>query len=185
VRRTSVLVLIVVCLVSVLVGTDRRIRAQDATPPAGPSHPHAVGSTLTDLGNGIPTGAPDQGLQLLVIFGCVIASTGMTDRSLAPVPVRGAGAQSLSEVGTPSPSATHPPGTWTAPGRDSMSIANRDHGQPQAGFAAQRAATTLAVVDRSRDRRADLMDMSAWIRWHRGGAPDLPPGSNITGTSTG
>lgn len=169
-RRTSVLVLIVVCLVSVLVRTDRRIRAQDATPPAGPSHPHAVGSTLTDLGNGIPTGAPDQGLQLLVIFGCVIASTGMADRSLAPVPAFSAEAKML---------------TRTAPGRDSMSITNCDHGQPQDGFVAQRAATTLPVVDRSRDRRADLMDMAAWIRWHRGAAPDLPPGSNITGTSAG
>ena len=64
-RRTSALVLIIVCLVSVLVGTDRRVRAQDATPPAGPTHPHAVGLTLTDLGNGIPTGAPDQGLHLI------------------------------------------------------------------------------------------------------------------------
>ena len=122
---------------------------------------------------------------LLVIFGCVIALTGMADRSLAPVPVRGAGAQSLSEARTPSPSATHPAGTRTAPGRDSMSIANRDHGQPQDGFAAQRAAATLPVVDRSRDRRADLMALASSIRWHRGAAPDLPPGSNITGTSAG
>ena len=184
-RHTSVPVLVVACLVSLLVGADRRIRAQDVTPPAGPSHPHAVGITLTDLGNGILTRAPDQKLRLLVILGCAIALTGMADRPLAPVPVRDAGAQLLSEAGTPSPSATHPAGTWTAPGRASMSIANRDHGQPQDGFAAQRAATTLPVVDRSRDRRADLMDMAAWIRWRRGAAPDLPPGSNITGTSAG
>jgi hypothetical protein len=183
-RRTSVLVLVVACFVSVLVGTDRRIRAQDATPP-GPSHPHTGGITPTDLGNRIPTSAPDQGLHLHVIYGCVIALTGMADRSLAPVSARGAGAQLLSEAGTLSPSATHPAGTWTAPGRASMSIANRDYGQPQDGVAAQRAATTLPVVDRSRDRRADLMDMAAWIRWHRGATPDLPPGSNITGTSAG
>jgi hypothetical protein len=184
-RRTSVLVFVVACLVSVLVGTDRQIRAQDTTPSVGPPHPHAVGITLTDLGNGIPTRAPDQGLRLHVILGCAIALTGVADRSLAPVPARSAGVQLLSEAGTPSPSATHPAGTWTTPGSASKSIANREHGQPQDRFAAQRAATTLPVVDRSRDRRADLMDMAAWIRWHRGAAPDLSPGSNITGTSTG
>ena len=114
-RRTSVLVLVVACLASVLVGTDRRIRAQDATPPAGPSHPHAVGITLTDLSNGIPTGAPDQGLHLLVIFGCVIALTGMADRSLAPVPVGGAGTQLLSGAGTPSPSPPTQPALGQLP----------------------------------------------------------------------
>lgn len=64
-RRISVLALAVVGLVGVLAGAGSRIRAQDATSPAGPSHPHAVGITLTDLGNGIPTGAPGQGLHLI------------------------------------------------------------------------------------------------------------------------
>jgi hypothetical protein len=135
-RRTSVLVLVVACLVGVLLGTDRRIRAQ-------------------------------------------------VDRSPAPVPVRGAGAQPLSEAGAPSPSATDPAGTWTAPGRASMSTANRDHGQPQDGVAARRAATTLPAVDRSFDLRDDLRDMANSLRRRRGSAPDLPPGSSIAGTSAG
>jgi hypothetical protein len=59
-----------------------------------------------------------------------------------------------------------------------MAIANRDQRQPQDGFAAQRAATISPVVDRSRDRRADLMDMAIAIRWHRGARSDLPPGSD-------
>jgi quercetin dioxygenase-like cupin family protein len=64
-RRTSVLALILVGLLGVLAGTVGRIRAQDATPPAGPSHPHAVGITLTDLGSGLPTGAVGQALHLI------------------------------------------------------------------------------------------------------------------------
>ena len=33
-------------------------------------------------------------------------------------------------------------------------------------------------VDRSNDRRADLMDMATSLRWHRGTASGLPPGSD-------
>jgi hypothetical protein len=58
-------------------------------------------------------------------------------------------------------------------------VAIRDHGQLQDRFSARQAATVTPVgVDRSRDRRADLMDMAISIRWHRGAASDLPPGSN-------
>ena len=39
--------------------------AQDATPQASTPHPHAVGVTLTDLGNGLPAGAPGQVLHLI------------------------------------------------------------------------------------------------------------------------
>jgi hypothetical protein len=33
-------------------------------------------------------------------------------------------------------------------------------------------------LDRSFDLRADLMDMAIAIRWHRGAASELPPGSD-------
>jgi hypothetical protein len=33
-------------------------------------------------------------------------------------------------------------------------------------------------MDRSFDLRAGLMDMAIAIRWHRGPASELPPGSN-------
>lgn len=118
---------------------------------------------------------------LIAMFGCVIALTVIADRPLAQVPVLGAGAQMLSEPSTRTRSSavTHPAGTWTGPGRSSLSVAIRDHGQLQDRFSARQAATVTPVgVDRSRDRRADLMDMAISVRWHRGAASDLPPGSN-------
>jgi len=54
-----------------------------------------------------------------------------------------------------------------------------------AARAAPSATITSMTVDRSRDRRVDLIDMAISIRWHRGAAPDLPLGSNITGTLAG
>jgi hypothetical protein len=57
---------------------------------------------------------------LLAIFWCVVILTGMSDRPLAPVPVRGVEAQSLSEASTSARSSggTHPTGTWTTPSRE-------------------------------------------------------------------
>jgi quercetin dioxygenase-like cupin family protein len=56
----------VLVLVGVFVGRPMlHTAAQDATPSAGPPHAHAVGITLTDLGNGLPVGAPGQVLHLI------------------------------------------------------------------------------------------------------------------------
>jgi hypothetical protein len=115
---------------------------------------------------------------LLALIGCVIALTGMANRPLGQVPPPAAEAQLPTEATLLSPAVTRPAGPRPAPGRDSMSIANRDQRQPQDAFAAQRATTIPPVVDRSRDRRADLMDMAIAIRWHRGARSDLPPGSD-------
>ena len=115
---------------------------------------------------------------LLTLFGCVIALTGMANHSIGQVPPPAAETQLPTEATLRSPEVTSPVSPRPAPGRDSMAIANRDQRQPQDGFAAQRAATISPVVDRSRDRRADLMDMAIAIRWHRGARSDLPPGSD-------
>ena len=73
---------------------------------------------------------------LIAMFGCVIALTVIADRPLAQVPVLGAGAQMLSEPSTRTHSSavTHPAGTWTGPGRSSLSVAIRDHGRLQDRF---------------------------------------------------
>ena len=118
---------------------------------------------------------------LIAMFGCVIALTVIADRPLAQGPVLGAGAQMLSEPSTRTRSSavSHPAGTWTSPGRSSLSATIRDHGRLQDLFSAQQVATITPVgVDGSRDRRADLMEMAISVRWHRGAASDLPPGSN-------
>jgi hypothetical protein len=53
---------------------------------------------------------------------------------------------------------------------------------PEERFSAARTASSATItpvgVDRSFDLRADLMDMALAIRWHRGPASDLPPGSD-------
>jgi quercetin dioxygenase-like cupin family protein len=59
---TAVFTLVSVCAISL---SHRDTAAQDATPPASTPHPHAVGVTLTDLGNGLPAGAPGQVLHLI------------------------------------------------------------------------------------------------------------------------
>jgi hypothetical protein len=115
---------------------------------------------------------------LLALFGCVIALTGMANRPFGQVPPPAAEAQLTTEATLLSPEVTSPASPRPAPGRDSIAIANRDLRQPQDGFAALRAATIPPIVDRSRDRRADLMDMAIAIRWHRGVRSDLPPGSD-------
>ena len=118
---------------------------------------------------------------LLAIFGFVVVLTGMADRLLGPVPVRGAEAQSLSEASTRAHSSggTHPTGTWTTPGRRSLAASRRDHRRPLDRFSAQLRATIGPVgLDRSYDLRADLKDMAISIRWHRGPGSGLPLGSD-------
>ena len=118
---------------------------------------------------------------LLAIFGCVILLTRLADRSLAQVPVVDAGAQTLTEASTRAhfSAVSHPTGTWTAPGRDSLAVAHHNHRRRLDRFRAPEAATTAPVgLDRSFDLRADLRDMATSIRWHRSPASDLPPGSD-------
>jgi hypothetical protein len=57
----------------------------------------------------------------------------------------------------------------TAPGDDRLPE------EPVTNLRAARREPLL--VDRSRDRRADLMDMAISLRWHRGAPSGLPPGS--------
>jgi quercetin dioxygenase-like cupin family protein len=64
-RLPAVSALVAVALVGVLAGAAGHIRAQDATPPSAQANPHVVGLTLTDLGSGLPTGAPGQALHLM------------------------------------------------------------------------------------------------------------------------
>jgi hypothetical protein len=55
------------------------------------------------------------------------------------------------------------------------------HGDRQLNrrFSGERAGPiNPLLVDRSNDRRADLMDMATSLRWHRGTASGLPPGSD-------
>jgi hypothetical protein len=118
---------------------------------------------------------------LLAIFGCVVVLTGMVDRPLAPVPVLGAGAETLSEASTRARSSggTHPAGTWTAPSRGSRPVGIRDHRRVPDQFSVRHAVTDTPMgLDPSFDLQADLMDMATSIRWHRSAASDLPPGSD-------
>jgi hypothetical protein len=124
--------------------------------------------------------APSFGL-LLAILGCVIALTVMADRSLPQLPVLGAGAQILSEPSTRTRSSTvtYPAETWTAPSRRSLAVEIRDNRRSHDGLSSLPSATVAPEgLDRSFDLRADLMDMAIAIRWHRGPASELPPGSN-------
>jgi hypothetical protein len=115
---------------------------------------------------------------LLALIGCVVALTGTANRLLVQVPPPAAEAQLPTEATLRFPNVTSPAGPRPGSGRDSMAIANRDHRQPQDRFAVLRTVAIPPVVDRSRDRRADLMDMAIAIRWHRGAQSDLPPGSD-------
>jgi hypothetical protein len=53
-----------------------------------------------------------------------------------------------------------------------------DHPAEERFSAAHAAPSAPLMVDRSRDRRADLMDMATSLRWHRGAPSGLPPGSD-------
>ena len=116
---------------------------------------------------------------LLTMVGCLIALTGMSDLPVSQVPLPGVSTRTLTEPDARSPVVMQPVGTGTAPGKRSLSARNRDDLRGQDRFSDRQAVSiTPVVVDRSRDRRVDLMDMAISIRWHRGPASDLPPGSN-------
>jgi hypothetical protein len=121
---------------------------------------------------------PSVGL-LLVVVACAIVLTGVADRAVGQVPVIGVDALTLTETSAPSPAVIHSTGTRMTPGGPLRPAAHRDPSRRQDQFPVQHAATiTPLQVDPSRDRRADLMEMAIAIRWHRGAASDLPPGSD-------
>ena len=67
----------------------------------------------------------------------------------------------------------------SAPALDTRPMAPAgDHSAEERFSAARAALSALLIVDRSRDRRADLMDMATSLRWHRGAPSGLPPGSD-------
>jgi hypothetical protein len=110
----------------------------------------------------------------------IIVLTGIVDRPLGTVPVLGAVTETHTQALTPhrSSAGNRPVGTLMAPSRRRLLVAIHDDDRPQHSFSAQQASTIDPVlVNRSRDRRADLLDMAISIRWHRGSASDLPPGS--------
>ena len=123
---------------------------------------------------------PSVGL-LLATAGCVIALTVIAVRPQAQGPVPGATAQMLSALSTRtrSPAVTMPAGSWTDPGGRSHAVSIRDHPRSHDRSSLRQSATITPVgIDRGSDRRADLMDMAISIRWHRGPASELPPGSD-------
>ena len=66
----------------------------------------------------------------------------------------------------------------SAAGPSARAIAPPGDHPPKERFSAARVARSEPLmVDRSRDRRADLMDMAISLRWHRGAPSGLPPGS--------
>jgi hypothetical protein len=109
------------------------------------------------------------GLGIILVVGWMLASA-WSCACVTDDPVAVARSPSAPSVGAPPmvPRANHP---------------------PEERFSAARTAPSATItpvgVGRSRDRRADLMDMATSFRWHRSAAPDLPLGSNITGTSAG
>jgi hypothetical protein len=122
--------------------------------------------------------APSVGL-LLALCGCIIVLTELTDLPLRQMPLLGAGASTLAGPSTRSSAVTHLADTRRAPGRHSLAVAQRHHRRPPDRSRARQSATIAPVgLDRSFDLRVDLMDMAISIRWHRGAAADLPPGSN-------
>jgi hypothetical protein len=67
----------------------------------------------------------------------------------------------------------------SALGLDARPMAPAGDHSAEERFSAVRAAPSAPLmVDRSRDRRADLMDMATSLRWHRGAPSGLPPGSD-------
>ena len=115
----------------------------------------------------------------LALFGYIIILTGMTDLPLRQIPLLGAQAPTLAEPSSRSPTVIHPAGTRSAPGRDLLAVAYHNYRRQLDRFRAPQAATIAPVgLDRSFDLRADLRDMATSIRWHRGPASDLPPGSD-------
>jgi hypothetical protein len=121
---------------------------------------------------------PSVGL-LLVVVTCAFLLTGVPDRAVGQVPVIGVDALTLTETSALSPAVTDPAGIRMTPREPSRPVVHRDPRRPQDQFPVQHAATITPLhVDPSRDRRADLMEMAVAIRWHRGAASDLPPGSD-------
>jgi hypothetical protein len=121
---------------------------------------------------------PSVGFLLAVVL-YLILLTVAADRAVGQVPVIAVDALTLTEASALSPAITHPAGTRMTPGGPSRPVVDRDPRRPQDQFPVQHAATiTPLQVNPSRDLRADLMEMAVAIRWHRGAASDLPPGSD-------
>ncbi|MCD6057168.1 MAG: hypothetical protein K0Q89_698 [Thermomicrobiales bacterium] len=67
----------------------------------------------------------------------------------------------------------------SVPGLIARPMAPRGDHPPEERFSAASAASRdPLMVDRSHDRRVDLMDMAMSLRWHRGTPSGLPPGSD-------
>jgi hypothetical protein len=66
----------------------------------------------------------------------------------------------------------------STPGGPLPPVMPADAPPPELAPGERAAGTTAMLVDRSRDRRADLADMAIAIRWHRGTASGLPPGAD-------
>ena len=67
----------------------------------------------------------------------------------------------------------------SAPGLSARPMAPAGDHPPEERFSTARAVPSAPVImDRSRDRRADLIDMAVSLRWHRGTPSELAPGSN-------
>ena len=70
----------------------------------------------------------------------------------------------------------------SAPSLSARPMVPRANHPPEERFSAARAAPSATItpvgMDRSFDMRTDLMDMAISLRWRRGPASDLPPGSD-------
>jgi hypothetical protein len=121
---------------------------------------------------------PSVGL-LLALFGCIMMLIEMAGLSPGQIPLPGTGGPPLTEPNAGLSAVAHPAETRKARGVRSLSVAHRGDRGPRDRLPDRHAATIDPVpVDPSRDRRADLQDMAIAIRWHRGAASDLPPGSD-------
>jgi hypothetical protein len=122
--------------------------------------------------------APAVGL-LLALFGCIMMLIDIAGLSPGQIPLPGTGSPPPTEPNARLSAVAHPPETGKARGVRSLSVAHRGDREPRDRPPDRHVATIDPVpVDRSRDRRADLQDMAIAIRWHRGAASDLPPGSD-------
>lgn len=116
---------------------------------------------------------------LLAVFGFAMVLTGMAYRTAAGDFTPDGGSQIRSQAPVRSAVVGRPVGIWMAPGSPLLAGQRGNRRRPQDQLYRRRAATPNPVlVDRQRDRRADLMDMAVSIRWHRGAASGLPPGSD-------
>jgi hypothetical protein len=117
---------------------------------------------------------PSVGLALSTL-GLLLVVTGMA----AFVPPPGNRTHTVAEEGSQSSRITRLADSPVALSRRSApNLKAGDRPLHEGLHIAPMAARDWLPVDRSRDRRADLMDMAISIRWHRGAGSDLPPGAN-------